>query len=403
MSYEIPNLIWPVAEGRLEGIYCFQNEIEGYRNDRAWVKGQGEMIMLGSYSYLGLLGHPAIDEAARDAIGRYGTGTQGVRLLAGTLPLHLELEKEIAAFKGTSAAMVLSSGYLANLTAITALVGRGDFVLSDKLNHASIVDGCRLSGATMIRIRHDDMQDLEAKLKNIAGQGNVLVVADAVFSMDGDIFNLPEASRICRRHGALLMLDEAHSLGVIGGTGQGIEEHFSLGPGSYDIKMGTLSKSIPSVGGFLAGDEAVIDMIRHHGRGFVYSAALPPAQAAAALKALDVIRREPWRVVALHRNATFFRQLLADQGLDTLGSRTAIIPVICGSDDTAFRVAAGCMKQGVFVQAIPAPVVPEGTARLRCCVNALHTQEDLIRCSQVVGKVCREAGIPVTQPVGTGR
>ena len=394
MSYIVPEMIWPVTEGRRDGRYFFQNVIEDSRAGRAWVKSHGEMIMLGSYSYLGLLGHREIGEAAANAIRKYGTGTHGVRLLAGTLPIHAELEQKVAEVKGCEAAMVLSSGYLTNLTAITSLVGRGDFVVSDKLNHASLVDGCRLSGAHMVRVSHNDMQDLEEKLKNISTGRNILVVADAVFSMDGDIYNLPQASKICRKYGALLMLDEAHSLGVIGKTGKGIEEHYSLGPDSYDIKMGTLSKAIPSVGGYLAATSEIIDMMRHNGRGFIFSAALPPAQAAAALKALEVMQAETWRVETLHRNAAFFRNLLIDQGLETLGSRTAIVPTVCGSDDEAFKVARGCHENGVFVQAIPAPVVPVGTARLRCCVTALHTEDDLARCSQVIGQACRERGIP---------
>jgi len=312
MSYVVPEMIWPVTEGRRDGRYFFQNVIEDSHDGRVLVKSHGEMIMLGSYSYLGLLGHREIGDAAANAIRKYGTGTHGVRLLAGTLPIHGELERKVAEIKGCEAAMVLSSGYLTNLTAITSLVGRGDFVVSDKLNHASLVDGCRLSGAHMVRVNHNDMQDLEEKLKNISTEGNILVVADAVFSMDGDIYDLPRASKICRKYGALLMLDEAHSLGVIGKTGRGIEEHYSLGPDSYDIKMGTLSKAIPSVGGYLAASSEIIDMMRHNGRGFIFSAALPPAQAAAALKALEVLQAETWRVDKLHRNAAFFRNLLVD-------------------------------------------------------------------------------------------
>ena len=396
MSYVVPEMIWPVTEGRRDGRYFFQNVIEDSHDGRVLVKSHGEMIMLGSYSYLGLLGHREIGDAAANAIRKYGTGTHGVRLLAGTLPIHGELERKVAEVKGCEAAMVLSSGYLTNLTAITSLVGRGDFVVSDKLNHASLVDGCRLSGAHMVRVNHNDMRDLEEKLKNISTEGNILVVADAVFSMDGDIYDLPRASKICRKYGALLMLDEAHSLGVIGKTGRGIEEHYSLGPDSYDIKMGTLSKAIPSVGGYLAATSEIIDMMRHNGRGFIFSAALPPAQAAAALKALEVMQAETWRVDKLHRNTAFFRNLLVDQGLETLGSRTAIVPVVCGSNDEAFKVARGCHEKGIFVQAIPAPVVPVGTARLRCCVTALHSEFDLARCSRVIGQACRERGIPST-------
>jgi 8-amino-7-oxononanoate synthase len=391
--FQIPALIYPVAEARRDGWYFFQQEIEEVRRGRARVRGHGEMIMLGGYSYLGLQGHPGIELAAIRAIERYGTGTHGVRLLAGTLPIHTELEACIAELKGCEAAVVLSSGFMTNLTAIGSLVGPGDLVLSDSLNHASIVDGCRLSGAQVVKLHHNDMEDLERKLQGAGTVRHTLVVADAVFSMDGDIYDLPSASRLCRQHGALLMLDEAHSLGVIGSTGRGIEEHYGLGPDSYDLKMGTLSKAVPSNGGYLAAGAGIIELIRHQGRGFVYSASLPPAQTAAALKALELLCDEPWRVAALHENIDVFTSALSRHGLDRGGSRTAIVPVICGSDATAFAVAHACQREGIFVQAIPAPVVPPGTARLRCIVTADHEAGDLIRCAEVIAAACRRHGV----------
>ena len=392
-QFEIPEMIYPLDRARRDNWYFFQPELEQVCRGRARVRGHGSMIMLGGYSYLGLLGNREIELAAIQAVKRYGTGTHGVRLLAGTLPIHTELEEAIANLKGCESAVVLSSGYLTNLSAISSLVGRGDLVFTDKLNHASIVDGCRLSGARIVRLCHNDMQDLERKLAEADPDCNKLVVADAVFSMDGDIYNLPVASHICRQHGALLMLDEAHSLGVIGRTGLGIEEHFGLGPESYDLKMGTLSKTIPSNGGYLAASAEIIDLIKHHGRGFIYSASLPPAQVAAATKALEVMRAEPWRVSALHANIASFTRGLARRGLDFRGSQTAIVPVICGSDEVAFAVAHECQQEGVFVQAIPSPVVPVGTARLRCIVTADHLPEDLMRCSEVIGTVCRRHGL----------
>jgi glycine C-acetyltransferase len=393
-GFRLPPLRYPVARARREGWYFCQQELEAARDGRVRVRGRGAMIMLSGYSYLGLLGHPEIEQAAVGATRRYGTGTHGVRLLAGTLPIHTELEAAIAAFKGTEDAAVFSSGFLTNLTVVASLVGRGDLVFTDKLNHASIVDGCRLSGATIVRVGHNDMADLERKLDGADPQANKLVIADAVFSMDGDIFDLPAASRICRRHGALLMLDEAHSLGVLGPTGRGIEEHFGLGPESFDLKMGTFSKAIPSNGGYLAGRAEIVELIKHHGRGFIYSASLAPSQVAAALASLAVMRREPWRVDRLRRNIAAFTEDLVGRGLDTRGSQTAIVPVICGPDEQAFAVASDCQARGIFIQAIPAPVVPAGTARLRCIVTADHRRDDLRQCAAVIDAVCRRHGIP---------
>jgi len=240
-----------------------------------------KMGMYASYSYLGLIGHPRINAAAKAAVDEYGTGTHGVRSLAGTLTLHRELEETIADFKHAEDAVTFTSGYVTNLTVISTLMGRGDYVLSDKLNHASIVDGCMMSGAEFRRFKHNDMQDLEKRLGQVPEGATRLVIADAVFSMDGDVIDLPRMVELCRKYGAYLMMDEAHSLGVLGKTGRGIEEHFDLWD-SVDIKMGTLSKTIPSVGGYVAGKKDLIDFLRHGSRAYIFSAALPPAQAAAA-------------------------------------------------------------------------------------------------------------------------
>jgi len=259
------------------------------RHDGARVRVQGrEMLMFASYSYLGLLGHPKINAAAKAAIDEFGTGTHGVRTLAGSLDLHAELEEDLARFKQTEDAITFSSGYVTNLTAVSTLVGRHDAVICDKLNHASIVDGCLLSGAEFVRFRHNDMDDLGRCLQRAEGKGTRLVVVDAVFSMDGDIINLPRMVELCHEHRARLMVDEAHSVGVLGRTGRGIEEHFGLGS-VIDLKMGTLSKTIPSVGGYLAGGRDLIHLIRHTSRAYIFSAALPPAQTAAAKAALEVM------------------------------------------------------------------------------------------------------------------
>lgn len=393
MNNQLFEPYWPVQPAREQDVYFYNEVIEAYQpDDRVTVKGHGDMLMLGGYSYLGLNGHPKINQAAQAAIDKYGTGTYGVRLLAGTLTLHRQLEERISGFKGTEAAVTFSSGYAANFSTIAAVVGRHDTVICDKLDHASIVDGCLLSQARLVRFRHNDMGHLEACLKDPANTGRKLVVVDAVFSMDGDIINLPDVSRLCREYGALLMVDEAHSIGMLGRTGHGIEEHFNLPAHSIDIKMGTLSKAIPSLGGYIAGSQNLCDFLRHQARGFIYSGALPPAAAAAALAALNVIEDEPHRVQRLHENSRYFARQLSQAGFSFLNSVTAIFPIMCGDDWQAYRLARYCQKQGVYVQAIPHPVVPKGTARLRAAVSATHHQEDLDYCIDVLLQGAMEVG-----------
>ena len=360
-------------------------------NARAVLHGR-EMMMFASYSYLGLLGHPHINNAAKAAVDQFGTGTHGVRMLAGTLRLHEELEDTIAQFKQSEAAVTFSSGYVTNLTAISTLCGRHDTVFCDKLNHASIVDGCLLSGATFARFKHNDMDDLERVLKMADGSGMKLVVVDAVFSMDGDVVNLPRVAELCRKYGAWLMVDEAHSIGVLGKTGRGIEEHFGLGD-VVDIKMGTLSKTIPSVGGYLAGKKDLIQMFKHASRAYIFSAALPPAQAAAAKAAFEVILNEPERVEILSRNTDHFTKGLKQVGFDTMNTTTAIVPVLCGEDERAFHMVQRCQYQDVFVLPVVSPAVPSGSARLRSTVTAGHTAQDIERALDVFEDAGKQAGI----------
>jgi glycine C-acetyltransferase len=313
-----------------------------------------------------------------------------VRTLAGTLTLHGELENTIAQFKGTEDAITFSSGYVTNLTAISTMVGRHDVVICDKLNHASIVDGCLLSGAQFMRFRHNDMAELERCLEK-AGDVPKLVVVDAVFSMDGDIVDLPRTVALCRQHGAMLMVDEAHSVGVLGQTGRGIEEHFGLGH-VIDLKMGTLSKTIPSIGGYLAGNKDLINMIRHTSRAYIFSAAMPPAQAAAAKAAFEVMQAEPERVERLRRNATQFIAGLKQAGFDTMRTETAIVPVLCGADEQAFTMVRHCQRDNIFVLPVVSPAVPEGLARLRATVTAAHTPEEIATALAVFERAGKRAG-----------
>jgi 8-amino-7-oxononanoate synthase len=336
-----------------------------------------EMVMLASYSYLGLIGHPRIDAAAIAAVEKYGSGAGGVRLLTGTSDLHERLEARIASFAKREDACVYSSGYVTNVAIITGLLGPGDLVLMDKLDHASIVDGCLLSGAKWKTYRHNDMAHLEKLLADAQGAyGTILVVGDSVFSMDGDIMDLPSTKSLCSRYGARLMVDEAHSVGALGATGHGIEEHFDMF-GSIDFKMGTLSKSIPSVGGYCAGSRDVVDYLRHFSRPFIFSAALPPAQTAAALEAFNVIDEEPWRVQQLHRVQERYAAGLKAQGWDTADSTTCVVPVMVGDEALTMDLTRMLFDRGVFVCPIVHPAVPRGTDRLRTCLMATHTDEDI--------------------------
>jgi glycine C-acetyltransferase len=355
------------------------------------VRGR-EMGMYASYSYLGLVNHPRINEAAKKAVDQFGTGTHGVRSLAGTLTIHTELEETIANFKHAEAAITYSSGYATNLSVISTLMGRGDYVFSDKLNHASLVDGCLMSGAEFRRFRHNDMEHLEGLLKNAPADVAKLVIADSVFSMDGDIIDLPKMLELCRKYKAWLMIDEAHSIGVLGEKGTGIEEHFGLGD-VIDIKMGTLSKTIPSVGGYIAAKKEIISYLRHASRAYIFSAALPPAQAAAANEAFNVILDEPWRVERLNQNTKQFIGGLKGMGFDTMLTETAIVPVLCGDDETAFMMTREAQHKDVFVLPVVSPAVPEGLARLRATVTAAHDPSEIERAMDVIGEAGKKLGV----------
>lgn len=359
--------------------------------------GGRRLLLASSYSYLGLLGHPAIQAAAKTALEHYGTGTHGVRLLAGNTDLHDRLEQRIAAFVGADEAVVYSSGYLTNVAVISSLVGKGDVVVCDKLNHASIVDGCLLSRAKFVRVPHKDAAAVDHALAQVPGGAGKLVVIDAVFSMDGDVIDLPAVVEACRRHGARLMVDESHSLGVLGASGRGIEERFGL-PGTIQLKMSSLSKSIPSAGGYVAGDADLITFLKHASRAFVFSAALPPASAAAAIAAFAVIEAEPERVVTLRANAHRLRAMLRQHGLSIRDDPTPIIPVITGSDDAAMRMSRELFDRGFFVPPVVSPAVPSGAARLRVTVTAAHTEAEV----DAIGAAVAQAWHAVTAPAVTG-
>jgi glycine C-acetyltransferase len=381
-----------VSAIKRDDLYFYNQPISELRGGaRVLVNGR-EMGMYASYSYLGLVGHPRINAAAKAAIDQFGTGTHGVRTLAGSLTIHRELEETIAKFKGAESAVTYTSGYVTNLTVVSTLVGRGDYVISDKLNHASIVDGCLMSGAKFLRFNHNDMEALENRLAQVPTGASKLVISDAVFSMDGDIIDFPRMVTLCRKYNAWLMVDEAHSVGVLGKSGRGIEEHFGL-ENTIDIKMGTLSKTIPSVGGYIAGKKDLIEFLRHTSRAYIFSAALPPAQAAAAKVAFEVIQDEPWRVEKLRTNSNLFIRGLKERGFDTMLTKTAIVPVLCGEDEAAFAITREAQHEGIFVLPVVSPAVPPGLSRLRATVTAAHEPNEIEHAMDVIWKAGKQIGI----------
>lgn len=362
---------------RAAGLYREPRLVGGAQGPRVEIDG-GEYLCLCSNNYLGLAEHPAVREAAREAIRRYGWGTGASRLVSGTMRLHRELEEALAAFKRKEAAIVFPSGYAANVGTIAALAGTGDTVVIDKLDHASIVDGCRLSGAAIRVYPHGNAARLEKILASIASSRRRVVVTDSLFSMDGDLAPLVEIAAAARRHGACLMVDEAHATGVLGPEGRGGAELLCV-EDEVEISMGTLSKALGGVGGFVAGSAALVDFLRHRARSFVYTTAPPPAACAAALAALKIVREQPeLRCVALDRAARL-REGLVALGLDTMESAYQIVPVRIGEAETAARLARELFARGILAPAIRPPTVPKGTSRLRLSVTAAHTDADIDR------------------------
>ncbi|WP_344966365.1 aminotransferase class I/II-fold pyridoxal phosphate-dependent enzyme [Salinactinospora qingdaonensis] len=350
------------------------------------------LLMMSGYSYLGLGGDERVVEAAKAAVEQYGTGTHGVRALAGSIPLHRELEAELARLLGREEALAFGSGYAANVGTIGALCGPGDTILIDKIDHASIVDGCQLSGAKVTRFRHNDPGHLDRRLQDSDDSGLRLVIVDSVYSMDGDIAPLPQLREVCDRHGALLMVDEAHALGVIGRSGLGIEDHFDY-EHLVDIKLGTLSKGIPATGGWVVGSSRLIQHLKYAARPFLFSAALAPAQAGAALAALRILESEPERVTHIQNEAARLRAILNEAGLQTGLSETAVIPLIAGSDEGAYDLATACRKAGVIGIPVVSPAVPTSLARLRIAVTANHTKAHIDTAAEVFIKAARECNL----------
>ena len=337
--------------------------------------GDHHLIMIGSNNYLGLTTHPKVRQAAIEATRRYGTSCTGSRFLNGTLELHLELERRLAEYVGTEAALVFSTGYQTNVGTLSALVGRGDFVVTDKEDHASIVDGCRLAFGEMRRFRHNDLAHLERVLAGLPPDAGKLVVVDGVFSMGGDIAPLPEIVPLCQEYGARLMVDDAHSIGVLGG-GRGTAAHFGL-TDQVDLTMGTFSKSFASLGGFIAGAAEVIHYIQHNARSLIFSASMPPSNAAAALTALDLMQEEPERITRVNQIGERMRAGFRELGFNVGASETPIIPVIIGDDRSTFMAWKALYEAGIYTNPVISPAVPPELALLRTSYMATHTDEQL--------------------------
>jgi 8-amino-7-oxononanoate synthase len=380
-----------VAAAREADAYCYFRTIESAQEPEVVVGGR-TLVMLGSNNYLGLTNHPRVKEAAIQAVHRYGTGCAGSRLLNGTLSLHEALEAKLARFVGKPAAVTFSTGFQVNLGTISCLLDRGDAVYLDKQDHACIIDGARLSFASIRKFAHNDPSELRRLMAAERSARGRLVVVDGVFSMEGDIAPLPEIVKVARDFGAALMVDDAHGLGVLGARGRGTPEHFGL-EDEIHLIMGTFSKSLASIGGFIAADRPIIDHIRHTARSLIFSAALAPAAAAAAGAAIDIIEREPERREQLWRNARFLKAGLSSLGFCTGESETPVIPIIVGDDGRAFAMTRRLDEEGVFVNPVISPATPPGRALLRTSCMATHTEAQLSRALEACARVGREFGV----------
>jgi len=356
------------------------------------VDGQ-EMLNFCSNNYLGLANHPQLREAAKAGIDRYGVGPGAVRTIAGTMEIHLELERRLAAFKNVEAAITFQSGFMANLAAIAALVGREDVIFSDELNHASIIDGSRLSGARIVRYGHADPASLDQVIKENEGTyRRALVITDGVFSMDGDIAPLDKIYEITAKHNLMLMVDDAHGEGVLGDGGRGIANHFHL-EGKVDIEVGTLSKAFGVMGGYVAGNATIIDWLRQRGRPFLFSSAPTPADTAACIAAVDVLERSTELVDRLWQNARYFKSEMKRLGFNTGVSVTPITPIMLGEAPLAQDFSKRLFESGLFATALSYPTVPKGKARIRVMISAAHSSADLDKALQIFQGVGQQLGV----------
>ena len=373
------------------GIYPYFRKIESDQDTEVIIDGK-PVLMFGSNSYLGLTNHPEVKAAAIAAIEKYGTGCAGSRFLNGTLDSHIELEKRLAEFAGKEDAIIFSTGFQVNLGVISCLLGREDYIIWDALNHASIIEGIRLSPAKSLRYKHNDMEALERRLKQCDPDRIKLIVIDGVFSMEGDLCNLPEIIRLSKQYGAQVMVDEAHGFGVLGDHGRGVCNHFGLTK-DVDLIMGTFSKSFASIGGFIAGSKTTINYLRHHARSYIFSASNTPAATAAAHKSLEIMLREPERVQALQEKTAYSLDRFRKLGFEIGNTSTPIIPLYIRDNEKTFRITAQLYEEGVFVNPVVAPAVAPEDTLIRFSLMATHTYEQIDRAINAIERVFKAQGI----------
>ena len=378
----------PYVDGiRAANIYPYFHKLESRQDVEVIMEGK-RRIMLGSNNYLGLTTHPRVIEAGRKALERYGSGCSGSRFLNGTLELHIELEEELANFIGKEAVMTFSTGFQSNLGIISAIAGKDDYILCDRENHASIYDGCKLSYATMVRYRHNDMEDLERKLQKVPETAGALIVTDGVFSMGGDICNLPEIVRLARQYGARVMVDDAHGLGVIGKGGRGTASYFGL-EDQVDVVMGTFSKSLASIGGYMAASADVVDYVRHASRPYIFCASIPPASCATAIEALHILREQPKLPERLAALARHMREGLKRRGIAIRESTTPIIPIYTHDAVTTLTIAKELYDEGVYVNPVLPPATHPSECLLRTSYMATHTEALLDEALDIIERVVK--------------
>ena len=373
------------------GIYPYFHSLESKQDIVVEMEGKRQ-IMIGSNNYLGLTSHPEVIRSAVEATENFGTGCSGSRFLNGTTIGHIEMEKELAEFLNKEDCVTMSTGFQTNLGVISALCGRGDVVVCDKENHASIYDAIRLSYADMVRFKHADMEDLEEKLKNIPKEKGILIVTDGVFSMGGDICNLPKLVELKKKYGARLMVDDAHGLGILGKNGRGTAEYFDL-EDEVDVIAGTFSKSLASLGGYCAGDRKIIDFIRHNSRPFIFSASIQPSSIAAVRKSLEIIKNEPERRENLLAIADYMRNVLKSRGIKIRESNTPIIPIYTYEPELTLKACKMLFDRGVYVNPVLPPATPPGECLIRTSYTATHTRELMDEAADIIRDVFAELGI----------
>ncbi|MHB8208322.1 serine palmitoyltransferase [Mucilaginibacter sp.] len=376
---------------REKGLYPYFRPIESGQDTEVIIDHK-RVLMFGSNSYLGLTSHPKIKEASKKAIDKYGTGCAGSRFLNGTLDIHIELENRLATYVGKEAAVLFSTGFQVNLGVLSCITGRNDYLILDEYDHASLIDGSRLSFSKVIKYAHNNMADLERKLSILPEEAVKLIVVDGIFSMEGDIVKLPEIVELSKKYGANIMVDDAHSLGVIGHKGAGTASHFGL-TDDVDLIMGTFSKSLASLGGFIAADAITIDYLKHRARSLMFSASMTPASVASVIAALDIIESEPERIQKLWDNTNYAMKLLLEEGFDLGPTESPILPIYVRDNDKTFLVTKYLQEAGIFVNPVVSPAVPSDSSLLRFSLMATHTFEQIDEAIDKIIKAFKEVGV----------